>query len=286
MPIRKYLYILIVSFSSLYIHSSTINKLTYAAWEKADVDLLYVLPSKINSETKILFVIHGASRNAERYLSMWIKEAKDKNVLLIAPRFKKEDHPYYSTLGMATHDGKLIDDKDIWLNDSLERFFTLFKEKYKLSSDQYLVYGFSGGSQFVHRYLMYGNDRGVQKAAIGSAGWYTFIQNSPFPYGIKNMPLEPGRIEWLMSKEVLFLLGDMDNNPNHSSLNKSPGSMKQGFNRYERGINYFDHLIRIGNEFQTPFRWRYSVMRGVDHDMKRMTQPAIEFLLKDLEYKY
>ena len=284
MSISKYLYIFIVLLMPLYAHSSTINKVTYAAWEKADVDLLYVLPSKVNSQTKILFVIHGASRDADRYLSMWLKEAKDKNVILVAPHFKKEDHPNYSTLGMATHNGKLINNENIWLNDSLERFFTFFKERYELSSDQYLIYGFSGGSQFVHRYLMYGSDRGIQKAAIGSAGWYTFIEDSPFPYGIRNKPLEPGRIEWLMSKEVLFLLGDEDNNPNHSSLNKSSGSMKQGLHRYQRGIRYFDHLIRIGNEFQTPLRWRYSVVRGVDHDTKKMTQPAINFLLKDLEY--
>ena len=47
---------------------------------KADVDLLYVLPSKINSETQILFVIHGASRNAERKAAE-ITKRKDKNIL-------------------------------------------------------------------------------------------------------------------------------------------------------------------------------------------------------------
>jgi len=30
-----------------------------------------------------------------------------------------------------------------------------------------------------------------------------------------------------MSKEVLFLLGDKDNNPNHSTLNRTKGSMLQ-----------------------------------------------------------
>ena len=78
---------------------------------------------------------------------------------------------------------------------------------------------------------------------------------------------------------------DKDNNPNHSTLNRTKGSMLQGSNRYDRGINYFDHLIRIGNEFNTPLRWRFSVMRGIDHNTKKMTQPAIKFLLKDLDYK-
>ena len=285
MKYSKLLKIFLIFFLVNNSFSSDYSVVRYSAWEKADVDLLYVLPAEVNTETKVLFIIHGASRDADRYLSMWLDAAKDKNVILVAPHFKKNDHPYFATLGMASYSGKIIKDQGVWLNDSIAKFYAYFQNKYNLSSEQYLIYGFSGGSQFVHRYLMYGVDKAIEKAAIGSAGWYTFIESSPFPYGIKDMPLEPGRIEWLMSKEVLFLLGDKDNNPNHSTLNRTKGSMLQGSNRYERGINYFDHLIRIGNEFNTPMRWRFSVMRGIDHNTKKMTQPAIKFLLKDLDYK-
>ena len=130
----------------------------------------------------------------------------DKNVILVAPHFTKDNYPYYSTLGMATHSGKLINDRTDWLRNSISSFHTFFRSRYNLNANKYRMFGFSGGSQFVHRYLMYGVDSNIEKAAIGSAGWYTFLDYNPFPYGIKNMPLEPGRVEWLMSKEVLFLL--------------------------------------------------------------------------------
>ena len=285
MVIKKIHIFCLAFFLSSQIESSSIEKVTYSAWDSADVDLLYVLPSKINSDTKVLFIIHGNSRDANKYLTLWLKDAKNKNVILVAPQFKKNEHPYYQTLGMATFSGKPINNVDRWLRGSIASFFSFFKNKHNLSSNKYRIYGFSGGSQFVHRYMMYGSDRGIEKAAIGSAGWYTFIDKKPYPYGIENMPLEQGRIEWLMSLEVLFLLGDKDDDPNHSSLNTSKGSMLQGSNRFERGNNYFDHLIKIGNDFQSPLRWRYSVIKGADHDTKKMTKPAIEFLLRDLEYE-
>ena len=33
---------------------------------------------------------------------------------------------------------------------------------------------------------------------------------------------------------------------------------------------YGGDLIKIGNEFQSPLRWRYSVVKGVDHDTKKI----------------
>jgi hypothetical protein len=262
-----------------------VKSITFASWSKPDVELFYVLPKEINKDTKVLFIIHGNSRGAERYLKLWISSSKNKNVILVAPHFSKKYFPRYSKLNMASASGKVNTNQDDWLTGSIASFYSFFKNKFQLDSNTYLMYGFSGGSQFIHRYLMYGKDKAIEKAAIGSAGWYTFISFQPFPYGIKNMPLEPGRIEWLMSREVLFLLGDEDNDPEHSGLNRSNGAMNQGLHRYERGYNYFKSLVRIGERFEVPFRWRYKVVSGVDHDTKQMSEAAMSFILEDLDYK-
>ena len=285
MKINQIITFIYVFSISYFIQSSEIQKTTYALWDKPDVELLYVLPKQINPDTRVLFIMHGGSRNAERYISYWLDSAKDKNVILVAPHFTKKSFPYYQTLGMATFSGKVIQDKRLWLTDSISSFFAYFKNKYELNHNQYLMFGFSGGTQFIHRYLMYGDDMAIDKAAIGSAGWYTFINNEKFPYGIKNMQPKEGRIEWLMSKEILFLLGGKDNDPNHSSLNKSRGAKKQGKHRLDRGNRYFENLIHIGNQFNVPFRWRYRVIDGLDHNTQGMSEAAIEFILNDLNYK-
>ncbi len=285
MNLKKITLLTIIFIFTLNITSADIKKVIYASWEKADVELWYILPKEINEDTEVLFIIHGASRNVERYLKASSDDAKNKNVILVAPFFSKEYFPNYQTLGMSKSSGKIINNKNRHLDNSISSFFTFFKSKYDLKNETYLIYGFSGGSQFVHRYLMYGVDARVEKAAIGSAGWYTFLNNDPFPFGTKNMPIQRSRYKWFLSREVLFILGEDDDDPNHSALNNNKGATNQGKHRHERGENYFKNLINFSEEFQIPFRWRYKSVPGLDHNIEYMSDNAMSFLLKDLDYE-
>ena len=131
---------------------------------------------------------------------------------------------------------------------------------------------------------MYGNDMRAEKVVLGSAGWYTFLNNEPFPYGIRNMPLERDRYEWFLSRQVLFVLGAKDDDPNHKKLNLSRGAKKQGEHRYERGKNYFDDLIDFGERNQIPFRWRYKLVSDLNHNTEEMSLEAISYMLEGLDY--
>ena len=284
MKITNYtIYIFIVIFA-YDLHAISINKVTYALWDKPDVEILYALPKKINENTKVLFIIHGASRDVEKYLNQWIEEPQDKNVILVAPHFTKENYPYFATLGMATSSGRTIKNQSNHLRDSVSSFYNYFQSKYNLKTNSYLMFGFSAGSQFVHRYLMYGEDMRAEKVVLGSAGWYTFLNNESFPYGIRNMPLERERFEWFLSRQVLFVLGVEDDDSNHKTLNLSRGARKQGDHRYERGKNYFDDLIGFGENNGIPFRWRYKSVPGLNHNTEAMSQEAIPYLLEGLDY--
>jgi len=277
------IYILLVIFA-YDLHAISINKVTYALWDKPDVEILYALPKEINENTKVLFIIHGASRDVEKYLNQWIEEPQNKNVILVAPHFTLENYPYFATLGMATSSGRMIKDQSNHLRDSVSSFYNYFQSKYNLKTNSYLIFGFSAGSQFVHRYLMYGEDMRAEKVVLGSAGWYTFLNNEPFPYGIRNMPLERERFEWFLSTQVLFVLGVKDDDSNHKTLNLSRGARKQGDHRYERGKNYFDDLIGFGEKNNIPFRWRYKSVPGLNHNTEAMSQEAIPYLLEGLDY--
>ena len=266
------------------ISSSDIKKVTYAAWDKPDVELYYKLPNEINNDTKLVFVIHGASRDVKRYLEAWLEQSKDKNVILVAPFFSKDSFQYYNTLGLASSSGKTFKNSKTKLTNSISSFFTFFKSKYDLKTETYRIFGFSGGSQFVHRYMMYGTDERVELAAIGSAGWYTFLNNEPFPFGINNMPVDKNRLDWFLSREVLFIVGKNDNDPNHSSLNSNYGAKKQGAHRHQRGESYFNNLINYAEINEMPFRWRFRSVEGLDHNIEEMTNNAAPFLLSGLEY--
>lgn len=282
---RKKITILIIFLTfSFNIQSNQVNKILYASWDKPDVEILYTLPKEINNQTKILFLIHGNSRDVKKYLNLWLEDAKDKNVILVAPHFTKENYPNFGTLQIAKSSGKILNDQSNNLTNSISSFFTYFKSKYNLESSTYRIFGFSAGSQFVHRYLMYGKDTRTEKAVLGSAGWYTFLNEEKYPYGTKNMPIEKERYEWFLSRRVLFILGNKDNDPNHPTLNLSKGAKKQGNNRYERGQNYFDNLLNFSQKNKIPFRWRYKVVPSLDHNTEMLSKNAIPFLLEDLSY--
>lgn len=276
--------LIIFLFFVLEISSSDIKKVTYAAWNKPDVELFYKLPNEINNDTKLVFVIHGASRDVQRYLEAWLEHSKNKNVILVAPFFSKDSFQYYSTLGLASSSGETFKNSNTRLTNSISSFFTFFKNKYDLKTETYRIFGFSGGSQFVHRYMMYGKDKRVELAAIGSAGWYTFLNNEPFPFGTTNMSIDQNRIDWFLSREVLFILGKNDNDPNHPSLNSNYRAKKQGDHRYQRGENYFNNLTNYADINEIPFRWRYRLVEGLDHNIEEMTKNAAPFLLSGLDY--
>ena len=74
--------VLILSFE---LSARQIQKITFSYWEKPDIDIFYSSPKSINANTKLLFLMHGGSRAAEKYINDWISFSKDRNVVLVAP---------------------------------------------------------------------------------------------------------------------------------------------------------------------------------------------------------
>ena len=284
MFLKKSLIYILFFFFSTEILSDNVQRVLYASWDKPDVEILYRLPKEINENTKVIFIIHGNSRDVERYINLWLEPSKDKNVILVAPHFTRSNYSNFGTLQIARPSGKILKNQSNNLKNSLSLFFTYFKNKYNLQTSTYSIFGFSAGSQFTHRYLLFSDDIQVDRVVLGSAGWYTFLNNEPYPYGMRNMPIERERYEWYLSREVLFILGAKDNDPNHESLNNSKGAKQQGSNRFERGQNYFKNLVIFSEENEIAFRWRYKVIDDLDHSTSAISENAFPFLLEGLDY--
>ena len=284
MFLKKSLIYILFFFFSTEILSDNVQRVLYASWDKPDVEILYRLPKEIDENTKVIFIIHGNSRDVERYINLWLEPSKDKNVILVAPHFTRSNYSNFGTLQIARPSGKILKNQSNNLKNSLSLFFTYFKNKYNLQTSTYSIFGFSAGSQFTHRYLLFSDDIQVDRVVLGSAGWYTFLNNEPYPYGMRNMPIERERYEWYLSREVLFILGAKDNDPNHESLNNSKGAKQQGSNRFERGQNYFKNLVIFSEENEIAFRWRYKVIDDLDHSTSAISENAFPFLLEGLDY--
>ncbi len=272
--------VLILSFE---LSARQIQKITFSYWEKPDIDIFYSSPKSINANTKLLFLMHGGSRAAEKYINDWISFSTDRNVVLVAPEFSKKYYPEYAFLMMSKENGKSLNDESLYINNSLGLLFDFFKAKLKLSTSNYRLYGHSGGSQFVHRYLLLSNDIRIEKAAMANAGFYTFLDDEiTYPFGTKKMKISDERIKWFYRLKGGVFLGSADNDSNHESLPRMRKARKQGKNRLERGKNFFEDLVKYGVDNNLPFRWRFQIVSNVGHSNIGMSMAASEFLLEDL----
>ena len=267
----------------IYASSSEIKQSTFAYWDKPDVEIFYIAPEEINKDTKVIFVIHGNKRNAEDYLSAWVPHVLNKNVIVVAPQFNKKDFRYFFLLEMAESSGKINTNKNEYINHSISLFFNYIKSKFSLSTQTYRMFGHSAGAQFTHRYMLLSRDNRISDSVIANAGWYTFITDDEFPYGIKNSPINISneRIKWFMSNKVNLLIGSDD--LGFQSVNSSKGANLQGLTRVDRAANYFDSLVMNAENRGYALRWNYRVLDRVDHDFKKVTPYAANILLRDIE---
>ena len=275
-------FIFLIFLLAPYAGATEIKQTTYAYWDKPDVEIFYITPKKIDKDTQLLFIIHGNSRNAEDYISAWIPYISNKNIIVVAPQFNKNSFRYFFLLESATSSGKINNNPDNYINNSISSFFNFFQSKFSLSTNKYKMFGHSAGAQFTHRYMLLSNDRRISNAVIANAGWYTFLNGNNFPYGIKNSPIDisSDHIKWFMSNKTSLLIGN--NDINLKSVNSSKGAQRQGITRVDRANSYFESLVNISDDNNIPFRWSYKVVDEADHDYLKMTPVAAKILLEDV----
>ena len=136
--------LLSLNFSAREIHQSTF---VYA--NKPDIEVFYSLPEEVNDETMILFIIHGASRDAKGYLKDFFPHIQGKNLIAVAPQFSEDYYPHYAFLNRSQIDGKKLPTDSPKLDNVLGDIFEVLSSQHKIRNDKYRIYGHSGGAQFV-----------------------------------------------------------------------------------------------------------------------------------------
>jgi hypothetical protein len=277
------IFLYVFFFSASYTKATEIKQTTYAYWNKPDIELFYITPKKIDKDTELLFVMHGNDRNAKDYISAWIPHIKNKNIIVVAPRFDKRNYRYFFLLESANSSGVINNNSNDYINSSISSFYNFFKSKFSLNTNKYMMFGHSAGAQFTHRYMLLSNDKRISNAVVANAGWYTFLNGADFPYGINNSPIDitPSDIRWFMSNRSTLLIGGNDISLN--DVNSSRGAINQGRTRLDRANNYFNVMIDIADKENIPLRWTYKVVDRVGHDYKKMTFQAAKILLQDVK---
>ena len=199
--------------------------------------LLYV-PGRGGEGAPLFVAAHGISRNAEEHATLFAPFAEQRGVVLVAPCFDPDTHDDYQRLGR--------DGRGRRADHALDAILDEVRSLTGARGGKVLLFGFSGGAQFAHRYTMLHPDR-VERAVVAAAGWYTFPDSSiPYPYGIApDAGLEGARFEprSFLRVPITVLVGQADTGSTNLRQNAQV-DRQQGTTRVARARNWAEAMRR------------------------------------------
>lgn len=249
----------------------------FSDWAGPALPVWAYVPKGVNmQDAPIMFLLHGAKRAPRRYLEEWVDLAQQDGFIIIAPEFAKPDFPKstHYNLGNLFRDGELQPEQN-WSYSAIEPLFDQVVAKLGSTRKAYTLYGHSAGSQFVHRFLFLKPDARVSRLLAANAGWYTFAAPEvAWPFGLGGVPVSEDELRQALAKDVVILLGDLDSDPQHESLNRSQGAMAQGPHRFARGQSFYESARKLAEGRGWEFNWSLRVVPGVAHSNGGIAQGA------------
>ncbi len=235
-------------------------------------------PRKCDSTCPMVFVLHGVKRNASEYRDYWVALADHYNILIIAPEFSQRNWPRAEGYNLGdTGDTK---DREKWAFAAVEHLF----EEMRDGQQSYVLWGHSAGGQFAQRFamLMPGNRASVIVAA--NAGWYTLPEwrkdktENPFPYTLVGAPVGETELRLALSRRLVVMVGERDDDPDDDNLNKSAGAMKQGETRVDRAETFIKSATTSAQALGIPLAWELIEVPETVHDGEHMATAAADLL--------
>jgi hypothetical protein len=253
----------------------------FERWPGTPLRVFYAKPENLTPDTPIVIVIHGAQRDAEVYRDQWIAPARDSGCLVICPEFDKIDFPKEADFsqGRVLGEGDRLNPREQWTFSAIEPLFDDVVRRLASNRKTYRLFGHSGGSQFVHRFLFLNPKARAERLVMANAGWYTLPDPAQaWPYGLKGLPAAEIDLAAAFARDAVVLLGDADVDPNHKSLRHGPEADAQGLHRFARGHFFFRACQTGAKALGAPFNWRLAYVPGADHQNLLMAPEAARIL--------
>ena len=256
------------------------------SFNNKDIEVFYHVPPSYTASSRVVFALHGGSRDAEGVRNNMIQKSIDYNFILIAPKFSSSNFSLGDgyNLGNVYVDGDnpstdTLNDENEWSFSIIEPLFDSVKSSLSIESEKYNLFGFSAGAQFVHRFIQFMPNARFNKVVAGAAGWYTVPNNSiPFPYGYQNSILISTSLNDLLSSDLHIQVGALDNNPNSAGLRHNEYADAQGLNRVTRAVHFFESGQNIADSNNYNFNWSLHIIQGVGHNLIPNAENACDLM--------
>lgn len=220
---------------------------------------LYV-PRHVRPNRPVLVAVHGISLNADEQVWAFASLADRHGLVLVAPSFDAERFADYQRLGRVGRGPRA----DLALAHALDEL----RSTLAIRSRRMLLFGYSGGGQFAHRYTM-AHPKQVRAAVVAAAGWYTFPDtDARFPYGLRVGNALPGvrlRQRAFLRVPILVAVGDGDLERESSLRQSTRIDQLQGRNRVERAERWMQAMGEAAARCGLPSRVELSKIPTAGH---------------------
>ncbi len=208
----------------------------------------------------VMVSVHGIQRRADMQVRLFAPFIEAIGGIIVAPVFRRRGYDDYQRLGRhGRGDRSDLALKTILAEEAMQTGF---------SARSIVLFGYSGGGQFVHRFAM-AHPRQVSRMAIAAPGWYTFPDRRwSYPEGIgscRDLPdlfLDPARF---LQIPTLVLVGEFDTTRDPKLNHRGKLDVRQGKNRLERGRNWIEAMGTAAARYNYETHFRFSVVPGCGH---------------------
>ncbi len=213
-----------------------------------------------------LVSVHGLSRQSTLQFESMLTLAEALNVTLIAPHFGDTEFSDYQRLGRRGRGPR----SDLALLQLLEHLHIG-------AEAPLLLHGFSGGAQFVHRFV-FAHPQRVTRAVLMSAGFYTMLDAcTAYPYGLRIGRSLPGvrmQPEAFLRVPTLTIVGAQDT-ARDASLRTTHGvDARQGCTRVHRAQTWHRELAGMTAALGYPPAHELVEVAGIRHDAPQLIRQS------------
>ena len=246
-----------------------------------DIKVYYYCPKRFSSRSRIVFVLHGDSRNGAIYRNEWSTHAEKYNFLVLCPQFTEEDFPYmnYNLGNVYNEKKKKFNPKEEWTFNIIEKLFDFVKEDKKTQVASYSIFGHSSGAQFVQRMVLFMPEARFSTAIANGGGWYTMPSfEKKFVSGLGLTGLTEETIKKAFGKELVILMGEKDFVSKIKP--KSYEETTHKFDRLWRAMFFYDEAKLKSKELGVELKWIFKTVPNADHNNPKHAQYAIRYIMK------
>lgn len=221
----------------------------------------------------LLFIFHGANRNAADYRSWARPFARRVCLIVFAPRFERDRFRnwQYQRGGIALR--QIPQSPDDWTVSLVAGLVRWALAREDGEAMPVFLFGHSAGAQFLSRVAAYAPPPGVRRFVIANPSSHVWPSlKEAIPYGFGGFPAwfpeaRPSLKRYLRLPVTIYI-GSEDTGSR--LLSRAPAAARQGVNRFHRGENVFYAARALARKNGWAFNWKLVIALEVGHSTRRM----------------